>query len=348
MFFHPDNSAGCNNVEKSIARHYWKLMISQPQLDSLLIRDPAFKLRSSLPKPEFMLIGSAKCGTTSFASYLCAHPQVKKCTPKEPNFWSWKMCSKDQYQQLFVNAVPRDKPASGQNIGGEYSTSSIIHPLVPRRVRARLPDVKLLVLLRNPVERAYSHYLMVERTGSEGECSFDRIVEREIHEVPKLLAAHKRGFMDGNFRTAAHRCSADGQPLRVATHDKKGSHYSLFSDEDLFKFYVTSYVFRSVYCDQLWRWLQIFPREQFLFIESQRLLNQRKTVLNEVVNFLGMQPYDFPLDQIQHTLAGGGNLQRRPGDYEAMNPKTRIQLAHFFEPFNEKLFDLIGERYDWN
>jgi len=212
-------------------------MISQPQFDSLLIRDPAFKLRSSLPKPEFMLIGSAKCGTTSFASYLSAHPQIKKCTPKEPNFWSWKMCSKDQYQNLFANVAPSNNPGPQQLIGGEYSTSSMIHPLVPRRVRARLPGVKLLVLLRNPVERAYSHYKMVERTGSEPDHSFDDIVEREMQEVLELLAAHSRGFMDSNFRTSAHRCFANGQSLSVVAHNTDFSPYTLSTEQDLFRFY---------------------------------------------------------------------------------------------------------------
>jgi len=323
-------------------------MTTQPPPESLLIRDPAFKLRSSLPKPEFMLIGGAKCGTTSFSSYLSLHPQIKKCTPKEPNFWSWKMCSKGQYQSLFANVAPSDKPGPQQIIGGEYSTSSIVHPLVPRRVCARLPGIKLLVLLRNPVERAYSHYKMVERTGSEPDHTFDNIVAREIQEVPALLAAHRRGFMDSNFRTAAHRSFADGRPLSVAAHNTDFSGYNLSSEQDLFKFYVTSYVFRSIYCEQLWRWLQLFPREQFLFIESQRLLTQRKDVLDEVVAFLGLQPYEFGQEDIQHTLAGGGSALRTPGDYDAMNPATRVKLTEFFAPFNEQLFDFIDARYDWN
>ena len=132
---------------------------------SLYITDPDYKLYSGLPKPEFMLIGGAKCGTTSFSSYLPAHPQVASCRIKEPNFWSWKLCTKEQYQSLFINKNLIYSPVKGQRISGEYSTSYLLNPLVPRRVAARLPDTKIIVLLRNPVERAYSHFIMSRREG---------------------------------------------------------------------------------------------------------------------------------------------------------------------------------------
>lgn len=315
---------------------------------TLAIYDPAFKLLASQPKPEFMLIGSAKCGTTSFSSYLPLHPQVKPCTPKEPNFWSWQHCTRAQYQQLFVNAKPVLLPGSTQNIGGEYSTSSLLHPLVPRRVRARLPNVKVIVLLRNPIDRAYSHYVMAQRNGGEQECTFEEIVEREMEEVPELLAAHRRGFLDANFRTSAHRCYADGSPLNVATHTRDNARFPLLSEQDLFRFYVTSYLFRSIYYDQLWRWLQLFPREQVLILDSASLLGQREAVMREAVEFLGLQPYDFGADNIEHTWGGGANRHNTPGDYAPIKVATRTRLSAFFKPYNTKLFNLLGESYAWD
>ncbi|MBE9538931.1 MAG: sulfotransferase domain-containing protein [Proteobacteria bacterium] len=314
---------------------------------SLCIFDPGYKLLSSQPRPEFMLIGSAKCGTTSFSSYLPLHPQVKPCVPKEPNFWSWRSCTRDQYQQLFVNATPAISPGPTQQIGGEYSTSSLLHPLVPRRVRARLPDVKIIVLLRNPIDRAYSHFIMAQRNGGEPDCSFEEIVEREIEEIPELLAAHRRGFLDANFRTSAHRCHADGSLLNIASHRGDNACYSLSSEQDLFRFYVTSYVFRSIYYDQLRRWLELFPREQILILDSERLLQQREDVMREAVAFLGLQSYDFGVDSLQHTWGGGANKHNTPGDYLPISASARTRLSDFFAPHNKKLFDLIGESYEW-
>jgi hypothetical protein len=311
------------------------------------IFDPKFKLLASRPKPEFMLIGGAKCGTTSFSTYLPAHPQVEECRIKEPNFWSWQLCSRSEYQDLFVNPEPLLNPAAGQLIGGEYSTSSLIHPLVPRRVRARLPNVKLIVLLRNPVDRAYSHYIMSQRQGMEPHKSFEEIVRQEIKEVPDLLAAHQRGFSDPDYRTSAHRSLPDGTPLRVAEHNHGWPMHPLRSDEELFRFYGTSYVFRSLYHDQLWRWMQLFPRERFKIIQAETLFGDRAAVMNDVVSFLNLQPYEFQPGDLEHSWGGGASNYQEPGDYAAMSPDTRRYLEGYFEPFNEQLFELIGDRYDW-
>jgi len=317
-------------------------------LKPLGIFDPKFKLLASRPKPEFMLIGGAKCGTTSFSTYLPAHPQVKECEIKEPNFWSWQLCQRSQYQGLFVNPEPLLHPEANEQIGGEYSTSSLIHPLVPRRVRARLPDVKLIVLLRNPVDRAYSHYIMSQRQGMEPYKSFDEIVCEEIKEVPELLAAHQRGFMDPDYRSGAHRSSPDGTPLRVVEHNHGWPMHALRSDEELFRFYGTSYVFRSLYRDQLWRWMQLFPREQIKIIQAETLFGDRDAVMTDVVNFLNLQPYEFPPQNLEHSWGGGASNYEAPGDYAAMKPDTRKYLEAYFQPFNEQLFELIGECYDWN
>ena len=159
----------------------------------LLIHDQRFKLYNNKPKPEFMLIGGAKCGTTSFSSYLPIHPQVCATAYKEPNFWSWQMCNKEQYQNLFINNTPAYKPSPNQQIAGDYSTSYLPHPLVPRRIKARLPETKIIILLRNPIDRAYSHFIMAQRGGMEPYHSFDDIIQREIKASPELLLAHQRG-----------------------------------------------------------------------------------------------------------------------------------------------------------
>ncbi len=117
-------------------------------------------------------MGGAKCGSTSFARYLSAHPQVKLSGPKEPHYWSWRRF-RARYQNFFVNESPILDPGPGQYVSGEFSTSSLIHPLVPRRVQANLPELKIFVLLRNPVDRAYSHFAMSKRAGQEKECSFE-------------------------------------------------------------------------------------------------------------------------------------------------------------------------------
>jgi hypothetical protein len=314
----------------------------------LLIYDPRFKLLSADPKPEFMLIGAAKCGSTSFCSYLSTHPQVRPTDFKEPNFWTWRLCDRARYQQLFVNSQPLLSAGPGQVIAGEYSTSSILHPLVPRRVRARLPGVRLVILLRNPIDRAYSHYNMWKRSDNEKWHSFGEIVRREIDQVPALLESHRRAFVDPHFRTLAHLMAPEGKPILITDHDKDWTQFPLLSDQDLFRFYLSSYVFRSIYHDQLWRWLQLFPREQFLIIQSERFYAHRTQVMNEVIEFLGLRGHEFSEEALDYQVAGATQKSNHPSHYAEMDLTTRKLLADFFAPFNSKLFELIGERYDWN
>jgi len=140
----------------------------------------------------------------------------------------------------------------------------------------------------------------------------------------------------------------DGTPISVAEHNHHWSMHPLLSEQDLFRFYGTSYVFRSLYHDQLRRWMQLFPRQQIKIIQAEKLFSDREAVMNDVVDFLNLQPYEFTPQDIEHSWGGGASNHQEPGDYATMNHDTRQYLKTCFEPFNEQLFDLIGERYDWN
>jgi len=246
----------------SITVTYPRISMNMP-INSLALDDPAFALVDGKTRPEFMLLGGMKCGTTSFAKYLSVHPQVRTSGPKEPHYWSWHRFPA-KYQTFFVNESPVLNPGPDEFVSGEFSTSSLIHPLVPRRVRASLPGLRIFVLLRNPVDRAYSHFIMSRRAGLEKECTFEEIVRREIDEVPELLAAHERCFLSGNGDSIVCYSKLDGSPISVATHEQGFPRLDLNHDTDLRDFYFKSYVFRSLYHDQLHRWLRLFPADQMM------------------------------------------------------------------------------------
>ncbi len=314
----------------------------------LAFDDPRFTLVDGRTRPDFMLVGGMKCGSTSFARYLSAHPQAKLRGPKEPHYWSWHRFPA-RYQDFFVNESPLLDPTPGQYVSGEFSTSSLIQPLVPRRVRANLPGLKIFVLLRNPVDRAYSHFAMSKRAGQEKECSFDEIVRREIDEVPELLAAHERGFLSTAGDSKSCYSSVDGTPLRVAKHKQGWPERIIRDDLDLRNFYYHSYVFRSIYHDQLHRWLRLFPRQQLMIIQSERFFENSADMMNTVAEFLGLEPFDFRnADQLQRSWdAGAKNARKMPQDYPAMDDATRNILTDFFEPYNQQLYRLIDEDYGW-
>jgi len=271
----------------------------------LALDDPRFRLVDGRTRPKFMLVGGAKCGSTSFARYISAHPQVKNPGPKEPNYWSWRRYPAE-YQNFFDNESPILDPGPGQYVSGEFSTSSLIHPLVPRRVQANLPGLKIFVLLRNPVDRAYSHFPMAKRAGRERECSFEEIVRRELDEIPELLAAHERGFLSTVGDSKSCYSTIDGTPIRVTKHVQGLPKRRIRDDLDLKNFYFRSYVLRSLYHDQLHRWLRLFPRQQLMIIQSERFFENEADTMNEVAEFLGLEPFEFQAaDQLQRSWDAG-------------------------------------------
>ncbi len=323
----------------------------------LALDDPRFTLVDGRTRPEFMLVGAAKCGSTSFARYLSAHPQVKNPGPavwwpalrKEPNYWSWYRYPAE-YQSLFVNESPILNPRPGQFLSGEFSTSSLIHPLVPRRVRANLPALKIFVLLRNPADRAYSHFMMAKSAGLEKECSFEEVVRKEMDECAELLAAHERGFLNINGDSKSCYSTIDGSPLSVAKHEQGLPSEPIRNDRDLRNFYFQSCLFRSLYHDQLHRWLRLYPRRQLMIIQSESFFENAADTMNDVADFLGLEQFDFQTaDQLQRSWdAGASNDLEKPQDYPAMHDATRRLLEEFFEPYNQKLYRLIDEDFGWN
>jgi len=127
--------------------------------------------------PNFLIIGAAQCGTTTLHSYLREHPDVYMPSSKrpEPHFF----LKGDEYAKgLSYYSERHFAEWHGQTAVGEISTSYIYHEVVAERVRTHLPDVKLIAILRNPVDRAYSNYWHTVNSGLET-LSFEEAVLTE-------------------------------------------------------------------------------------------------------------------------------------------------------------------------
>src|SRR5882672_9220913 len=114
--------------------------------------------------PNFFIVGAPKAGTTSLYYYLSHHPEVFMSPVKEPNFFSYDETVKqnlyhkekgvgkfEEYRQLFASSNGHHKAI------GEASVSYLFYPSVPQRIHELVPKAKIIISLRNPVERAYSH-----------------------------------------------------------------------------------------------------------------------------------------------------------------------------------------------
>ncbi|QRN83008.1 sulfotransferase [Chloroflexota bacterium] len=138
--------------------------------------------------PNFLIIGAAKSGTSSLYMYLMQHPEIFMSPSKEPHFFSFDDQSKmttgpgdpiheaitdfDTYQALF-DGVTDEKAI------GEASTSYLYRPEAAGRIHTMLPDAKLIAILRNPADRAFSAYMHVVRDKRETSNDFAEALTKE-------------------------------------------------------------------------------------------------------------------------------------------------------------------------
>jgi hypothetical protein len=131
--------------------------------------------------PNFLVVGAMKSGTTSLAQYLAAHPQAFVAPEKEVNFFEradlWAK-GPEWYSSRFAGAVD-------ERAVGEASPSYMYWPAAVERMASVVPDARLIAILRDPVERAYSHYLHWRYDTVREDRSFAQAVEDEIAAGPR-------------------------------------------------------------------------------------------------------------------------------------------------------------------
>lgn len=213
--------------------------------------------------PDFLLIGAARCGSTSLFAILTAHPHILAPSHKEVHFFDRNyLRGLDWYRRMFPLESHRrlvERRLGGPALTGEATTYYLFHPAVPERVARDLPEARLIAILRDPVDRAYSHYQLSVRNGHET-LSFEEALDAEEE---RLAGEEERLLNDPSYRSPAH-----------AYH---------------------SYVTRGLYLDQLVRWHRYVPRERLLVLRSEDLFERPADVVSEVSAFLGLRPHPGPL-----------------------------------------------------
>jgi hypothetical protein len=142
--------------------------------------------------PNFFIVGTPKAGTTSLYHYLEEHPDIYMSPIKETNYFSYDeiksqglfyneehISSLHQYQKQF-------KEVKDEKAVGEASVSYLYYPLVPSKIKKLNPEAKIIIVLRNPVDRGFSHYLMDKRLGFVNISYEDIVWKNSTHPQSKL------------------------------------------------------------------------------------------------------------------------------------------------------------------
>ena len=218
--------------------------------------------------PDFIIIGVQKGGTSSLYSYLIQHPGIIPALDKEVHFFdspsnrakglSWYrtyFCTKSKKQNLA-------KKLGYFPLTGEATPSLLFDLHAPKFVAQAIPNVKLIVLLRDPIIRAFSHYYHNRKFEGREPLSFEEAVEQEanrIHDKMEFWQNHE-DYIDVSI-----------------------GHYA--------------YLQRGFYDEQLNRWLKYFSRDQFCILKSEDFFNFPQNQLDKVISFLDLPNYQFDVSK---------------------------------------------------
>ncbi len=208
--------------------------------------------------PDFIIIGAMRSGTTSLFHNLSGHPMVIPSRRKEVHFFDFQYDrGLDWYKGYFPLSWkrPRRNMSTRNFLTGEASPSYLFHPHAPARMLNIIPKAKCILLLRNPVERAFSHYRHAVWNGVET-LPFSEVIRKEDSWIGEEYA---RMCRDENY-------------YNFDCHER-------------------SYLARGVYITQLKRWLTYFPKEQIMIIRSEDFFARPHEILQSVWEFLELPSF---------------------------------------------------------
>lgn len=253
--------------------------------------------------PTFLIVGAQKGGTTSLYQYLVRHPEIVGAYTKEVHYFDLNHHRGLAWYRAHFPVRDQLWPGSARprRITGEATPYYLFHPCVPQRVVEVVPGVRVIAVLRDPVRRAFSHYNHERKLGREP-LSFREATSRETE---RLKGEAERMITDPSYRSFAHQ------------------HYS--------------YLVRGIYVDQVKRWLDWFPREQLLFLDSDTLFSDPAASVVAVLRFLGLSEQELGPFDVYNAHPYESGLDRQ----------LAAELYRYFAASNRRLNQLLGTDYRW-
>jgi hypothetical protein len=298
--------------------------------------------------PYFLLIGAKKAGTSSIFKYLIQHPSIVKGGTKELHSFSlrgvrkfeqWNTTDKigarvridiarqQLYEKDYKLPIIRSKP----NILSFDATPDYLlySSYIPQAILCTVPWVKIIVSLRNPIDRLFSHYnfLMDDHlvpswfSKLRKNETFEEFVETDM-KILNSFGVIPNGTHSENY--------LGSQDEKIAWRDYQRAHIS--GDFP---------IARSLYVLQLedwFQWLREMDRDpsEILFVSEEQLQQNTQNVMKRISEWLGVSPFLFDTrrrEMVTHYTT------------TKMHPVTRAKLQAFFEPYNQRFYKLMGPEW---
>lgn len=232
--------------------------------------------------PDFVIVGAQKSGTTFLQSALSQSENVLPSAIKEVHYFDVNYSKGDDWYRSFFPSR-REMDARHEQLGskvitGEASPFYMYYPYAAARAHAFSPELRIIAVLRDPLERAISHYYHSKAWGFEPL----PIEEAFAAEEARLVPERQRITADPNYLGRS------------------------FSNH--------SYVDRGHYARQLKEWEKYFPREQMLILDSRALFSDTQTVINRACEFLNIPAFIYEGGGSKNTTSGKKNVSQELRD----------------------------------
>ncbi|MGM0407604.1 MAG: sulfotransferase family protein [Bacteroidota bacterium] len=266
-------------------------------------------------KPNFLIIGAQKSGTTSLHYYLSQHPLLVGTRPKEIHYFDrWINFGYDinWYERHFNHMFPKNK------LFFETTPNYIYHESIAKQLALHYPNLKLILVLRNPIERAFSAWNMYHSFFISDKERFSRKSRIPHSPNPVHLYYYKNRNVFPSFKEAIE--------LELDVIIKNG-----FEEPAILR--------RGLYAKQIKKYYKHFSREQILIIGFKDLVNDTETTLNKIYTFLDVPKY--PMAKL--------NIEPRHArkHIASLSAEDQKFVENYFTEPNKELFQLIGEEIKW-
>ena len=207
--------------------------------------------------PDFLVIGAKRCGTTSLYQHLPEHPCISKSPYDNMGFFNDNFhLGVNWYKSFFPTTFTRNKIKSkfGGFLAFDVTTKYMEEESTANNVYQTKPNMKIIIILRNPVDRAYSQYHLSVRQTAERR-SFEDVVEENMNRLNKESHEHY-----------------EIKPRFSAKED--------------------NYLKKGLYALQLKYWLKIFPRENILIVSTEEFESNQQIIYNKIFEFLNISKFE--------------------------------------------------------
>ena len=284
--------------------------------------------------PNFMIVGAAKAGTTSLAYYLAQHPDIFMSAKKETRFFSQEYEKGiDFYRNNYFSDVFSEKMA------GEADVTYFMRPFVARKIKAELADIKIIIILRNPVERAYSGYLMARRGARKEKRPFLEVLrenKRQLEEYYKLV---KNTLSEKEAEEKYQLISWKSELLQCGHYYENITRFiSCFGESNVKILHFKQLVDDApAVCEEVFRFFNVDPCQRIDYTIKNQYRSKNRFYLNKIIpSWIKRKSVKALVSKIKIARP-----QQQPPVKPVINAEEKKWLIDYYRQPNKQLADYL-------